>query len=143
MKKASLLLALLGSFVLTLVVFLTEASANNCTTQCNASPMCSGTNQSCYTCTSSGGAGSCNVFYSYLNYQVQIVGPGAAVAVTGALANCYFYANCTVGTASSFTSCGGAGCGGWSLYSCYPCTQGVTFGSTYTPCAGSTPCMEG
>lgn len=141
MKNAALTLASLGSFVLTLVVFMDEVKAANCTTDCVNSNQCFGTNQVCAPCNSTGGFGSCGVQYTYWNAPVIVVGGGAQTTST-AKANCYLFANCTVGAPAGFTGCGAAGCGGWSLSSCYSCALGVMTPATYDACT-PTGCGEG
>ena len=141
MKNATLVLASVGSFVLTLVVFVAEVSATNCTTKCSPSNQCIGTNQACAACNTSGGFGSCGVQYNYWNAPVPVVAAGASTTTTAA-AGCYSFGNCTVGAPVAFTGCGAAGCAGWWFSSCYPCTPGPLTVSWVNVCTDN-GCNEG
>ena len=134
-KYAMLLLASLGSSVLTLVVFATEANASVCTSACISSSPCNGTNQVCDPCSYTNGAGSCGTYFRYFNAPVLVVQGGSSNTLMTPV-NCSTFANCTAGAGSSFTDCGPTGCGGFSINTtCYPCATGAKTTSTVNECS--------
>lgn len=123
MKNATLLLASLGCFALTLLAFVSEVNASTCQTKCDdMSNQCYGTRQVCAAC-SSGGFGGCGVNYSYYNSPIPAVTGGESMTSTFQV-YCYSFANCTAGAPAAWTGCAAA-CGGWSIYSCAPCATGT------------------